>query len=208
MLRALLIAVLLLAVASCVSPLTTATGDTTKENYFPEFAFDERIGDILHDGKLKRNWYSRHLAALEEPSLLETLNDQKTYFRFVWLRTFHNPVAIRIELSPDFKATLFYKIADGAGGYEPGRLTKSESRSLSQSEIDTFLNLFASINICEESPDEFPGFDGSQWIFERRKANNYCVVDRWSPRSGPYWELGRYMMILAKFEETDDQPIY
>lgn len=40
-------------------------------------------------------WYSSQLCALNEPLIF----DQKsgTIYRFTWLRTFHHPVAIRIQ---------------------------------------------------------------------------------------------------------------
>ncbi len=38
-------------------------------------------------------------------------------------------------------------------------------------------------------------FDGSQWIIELKKGDQYHVIDRWSPTEGAVYELG--MMLVG-----------
>lgn len=100
--------------------------------YFPKNAFSGN----LRDDRFVSDWYSRNLMALKEPSLFEK---QKTLtnvsYRFVWLRTFHHPVAIRLDLKADGTGILTTKVASGAGGYNPGVLTVNNSRLLTPEEI-------------------------------------------------------------------------
>jgi hypothetical protein len=43
----------------------------------------------------ERDWYSRHLLAAGEPALPST--SRSTIVRLTWLRTFHNPIIVRVE---------------------------------------------------------------------------------------------------------------
>lgn len=200
---------LALMTASCAATPRSEAIVGSPSRYFPDTTFDETIDDVFFDGKDYRGWYSNHLAALQERSLFEMDGGaEEIYFRFVWLRTFHNPVAIKVELTRENTATLTFKLADGAGGYDAGKLVKVEEKDLDKPQIERIQSLFDAINICDEPPDESAGFDGAQWIFERRDTSTYCVVHRWTPQSGPYWDLGRYFLELAEFVETKDQPIY
>lgn len=74
------------------------------------------------------NWYSEQLYAMEEPLLFNKTMD-KEVFRFTWLRTFDNPISIRIEKHKD-KYRLFWKLCDGAGGYVPGDLKIDKSKKI------------------------------------------------------------------------------
>ena len=188
-------------------------GQNISRQYFLDFTFDEMIyqadgGRVLYSGAFRRNWYSRQLQALNEPSFIETLDTEKVFIRFLWLRTFHNPVAIRIERSPQSQAILSFTMTDGAGGYDPGDISASFSRPLTLAELESIKALLTAADLCGERSAPEPGMDGSQWIFERRSGNNYCVVDRWSPESGALFELGRLLLQLAGFEESKAQPIY
>lgn len=75
-------------------------------------------------------WYSKHLVAMNEPSLSRITTSEAEVYRFLWLRTFHSPVAIRVQNS-DNKCLLWVKQLSGKGGYEPGKLVVDMSKSLS-----------------------------------------------------------------------------
>jgi len=78
--------------------------------YFPPFSLDdEPKGDeFLSQG------YSVALKALDEPSLWERSKSQKEEsYRFLWLRTFHYPVAIRINIHHDGSSQLTVKATSG-----------------------------------------------------------------------------------------------
>ena len=60
----------------------------------------------------KEEWYSQHLIAMGEPLLPDGANE---VYRFLWLRTFHNPIMIRLTYDPK-GCDLIAKRLDGAGG--------------------------------------------------------------------------------------------
>jgi hypothetical protein len=124
------------------------------------------------------NWYAGHLKALEEPILSDSLVTK--VFRFTWLRTFHNPIVIGIENNND-SITLYWKICDGAGGYEPGELIKDKKKKLSMNEWTLFLQKIDSLGFwkMKTTENETQGFDGAQWILEGKELDRYHVVDRW-----------------------------
>src|SRR5688572_21183417 len=68
------------------------------------------------------SWYSNALERVNERSLNRAARDKKRHvYRFLWLRSFHPPVAIRIEITGDGTGNLVGKQLDGRGGYDFGR---------------------------------------------------------------------------------------
>jgi hypothetical protein len=104
--------------------------------YFPTGVLSAASG---FDQSLSK-WYSKQLTALQEPSLWEASKTRRTQsYRFLWLRTFHNPIAIRIDINADGTSFLTTKITSGAGGYAPGKLVKNETQSLTKERTDWFI---------------------------------------------------------------------
>ena len=155
--------------------------------YFPKSSLDLRGDDF------KMQWYSAQLRALKEPSLLELAQNQESEcYRFLWLRTFNHPVAVRVNVNRDGSAVLTTKVANGAGGYGPGVLIVNTSRKLTGEEEEKFLSRVNSVGFwsAPNPVDDQTGTDGSQWVIEGVKASKYHVVDRWMPKAGPSRELG------------------
>src|SRR5215469_17272752 len=114
---------------------------TSQDTYFPSGA----LSDSDQADSFKSRWYSDQLRALDEPSLLEKAKDPSLQsYRFVWLRTFHHPVAVRLDITSDGVGKLTVKIANGAGGYKPGKLIENTSRSVTTEQTDQFLELLKS----------------------------------------------------------------
>jgi len=125
------------------------------------------------------NWYESHLNALDEPVLSDSLPAK--VFRFTWLRTFHNPVVIGLENIND-SVTLYWKVCDGAGGYDPGIIIDNKSKALTIKEWKDFVESVNSINFWNlpTTQSGILGTDGAQWILEGKELGKYHVVDRWS----------------------------
>ena len=152
-------------------------------------------------------WYSKHLAVMQEPSLsCGTLAGRETY-RFTWLRTFHHPVVVRVNWLHDGGEISSVEL-DGAGGYEPGSILKSNKRVLSRVDWDA---LKAAIQRAEfwamptQAPADLDGADGAQWILEGRRGDQYHIVDRWSPESGPYHEASLLFLSAAGIKIKPDE---
>ena len=160
--------------------------------YFPKDAF----GDSAQETEFISDWYSHQLVALKEPSIFEmaSIPAAETY-RFLWLRTFHHPVAIRVDLKADGTGVVTTKIASGAGGYKPGIITVNQSRKLTPAETHRFhVEIERKDFWSLPARDDRSGEDGAQWIVEGVRAGKYHVVDRWSPRDGAVRELGFFFL--------------
>ena len=124
------------------------------------------------------NWYASHLNALDEPVLRDSL-PAKVY-RFTWLRSFHKPVVIRLE-NFNGAVTLYWKVSDGAGGYEPGKMIVNKSKVLTLKNWNDFVASVNSINFWNlPTTRSGIGSDGAQWILEGKELGKYHVVDRQS----------------------------
>jgi hypothetical protein len=165
-------------------------GAQAQEFYFPKGTFSDDPGWDLFTAV----WYSTHLKALNEPSLLH-LSSKPSYesYRFVWLRTFRHPVTVRLDITVDGIGELTTKVSDGLGGYMPGEIIENFSRRLTRERTSLFLagvekNKFWELPSYDNSGPL--GLDGSQWIIEGVKDGKYHVVDQWTPKTGPIRELG------------------
>ncbi len=176
--------------------------DSKDVSYFPSGIFDVNA----QQNQFTVNWYSKHLVAMNEPPLMSSLSKDSERYRFLWLRSFHRPVAVRLWRSGD-ETFLTVKQLDGAGGYEPGKLITNETRAITEEEREVF-SQFLEQSCYWKLPTEdsgLAGADGAQWILEGVKEGRYHIVDRWSPKSGNYREACLYLLKLAGIEAD---PIY
>jgi hypothetical protein len=184
-----------IALALCVSIQAQQTAlvrssDPPDANpqYFPTGVLSE-YPDI---GDSEARWFAKHLRAMGEPSLLEASKDKNLVaYRFLWLRTFHNPISIRVNISPTGTASLTTVVTSGRGGYEPGNVSKNEVTEISSRQLRPFIYQvdrieFWSMKAVEEVLN---GRDGAEWILEGVKGGEYHVVKRWTPESGSYRKL-------------------
>lgn len=142
-------------------------------------------------------WYSKMLSALKEPILCNYEGEAEIY-RFTWLRTFHNPITIRVQKRRD-RINLIAKVSDGAGGYEPGKIIVDKSIPVVISEwilIEEQFNNMDFWNLPTES--DFRGNDGAEWILESATKDKYHFATRWSAgRNVNYGKCCLYFLKLA-----------
>lgn len=165
--------------------------------YFPLNVFQDTTYYVDGHLNFSNRWYSKHLLAMNEPILhLDTSN--KEVYRFTWLRTFHNPVSIRMEKNEN-EYLLYWKVCDGAGGYEPGNLTISKKKILDKSEWSSFVDIVNGIHFWKlETNQRLHDIDGSQWILEAKVKDKYHVVDRQSPKEGSeYYNVCNFLIELT-----------
>lgn len=147
-------------------------------------------------------WFSGQLKAMQEPSLLSAAMDHSAEaFRFFWLRSFHHPVAVRVDVRADGSATVTTKVADGAGGYQPGKLITNETRTLAKPETEKLLSTIRSLDFWSLPTPEpkTAELDGAEWSIEGVSHGRYHIVTRWSPQHGPIRSLGRvFLFDLAR----------
>jgi hypothetical protein len=147
--------------------------------YFPLGATS---GDAHVLDTFTNSWYSKMLFGLHEPVLYQS-SDTSEIFRFIWLRTFHKPIAIRVTAKKG-EHILTVKVASGAGGYDVGNLVRDTSFYISNNEWKEFSSQIGAINFWSlPSQDNNRGKDGSEWILEGQETGKYHFVTRWSPRA-------------------------
>lgn len=202
--------VLTMKTALVIVVLLLIAAATTAQDvqYFPSLTFSDNPRQ--NDSIVQR--YTEHLKALQEPSLLQHATTAKQEYRLLWLRTFHNPVAIRLDMNPDGTALVTVKVTNGSGGYESGTLTKNAVRRLSKRETERFLARVQKLeywNLPTREPRSKSNVivvDGSKWVLEAINDGKYKVVDRGSleKENGAVHKLGTMMLFdLAKLKRQD-----
>lgn len=178
--------------------LVTMAG-AAQVNYFP-------AGSLSPDPQADEfcaKWYGSELAILQEPSLWGSSRTEQTQsYRFLWLRTFHRPLAIRLDVNADGTSRLTTKMASGTVGFHPGKLVENTTVSLDKEKTDRFLRKIDEYKFWQlQSVQDAGGNDGAEWIIEGIKDGSYHVVSRWSPDSGPVRAIGLLMVEdLAKLK--------
>ena len=141
--------------------------------------------------------YEQILTQFEEPGMCspEISVEAKESYRFLWLRSFNNPVLIRLVLDKTGSASLRYKELTREGP-NIGELTENRSvdvRKLRRQELgdaelaESVLDHFR--RRAEESfwslsykvDDGTVGVDGATWVIEGTKDGRCHLVSRWSP---------------------------
>jgi hypothetical protein len=146
--------------------------------------------------QLLREWFAQHLRAMVEPTL-SCKDPGGEVYRFLWLRTFDFPMAVRIAKVKGV-ATLSAVELDGAGGYEPGKVSRRAHRTLTAEEWEQVARKIEAIDFWNmPGQDGRYGLDGARWVLEGRRGYSYHLVNRWSPDEGAYTDLCRSLLNLA-----------
>jgi len=152
----------------------------------------------------RADWYWRALAGMNEPSLADGSGPDS--WRFLWLRSFHAPIAVRIQSAADGRLNLTAKRLSGQGGYDPGLIAATVQRPLEPDEARRFRALAGSPRFDADGPPDCTfGADGARWIIETRVGGQYHFQDEWTPQTGEVAALGRFMLDLT---DWDVEPIY
>jgi hypothetical protein len=170
---------------------------------FPTAALQQREG-----------WYGKHLRAADEGRLCSLPPGTTEAYRFIWLRTFHPPIIVRVEQREDTHV-LIAKQLDGAGGYEPGRMVVNRTVPLRPEQwvrLRALLDSAAFWSPSGRSRDTSPGLDGAQWVLEGVREGHYRAFDYWTPGdTGPerhVRRVGLHLLRLADLLPGEAQEIY
>lgn len=143
----------------------------------------------------------------EERFETETLRNGKLYpeiaqaseiYRFFWLRSFHNPIVIRLY-SIDNKKYIVSKQADGRGGYNTEKLVFNKTRKLQDSEWCEFIRLLDEADFWNKEEIEVAKLanDGSFWHLEGVSGQKYFIAGEQSPQEGKFREACIYLMRIS-----------
>jgi hypothetical protein len=148
-----------------------------------------------HSGPGYSRWrgYAGALGTMGEPSLA-CATDTPVY-RFLWMRTFHHPVAVRVERDDDDWRVIAVEL-DGAGGYDPGDVLRRVDRTLTPYEAQQLEALLARADVWGSPVAQTDiGVDGSTWIIEARNGPRSRIHHAWTPAQGRERAIG--LMFLS-----------
>lgn len=156
-------------------------------------------------------WYSKMIFKMKEPVLINYKGDKEIY-RFTWLRSFHHPMVVRLE-KQNTSIKLFSKVCNGAGGYEPGQLIFDTTLNVTDDQYKLLIQKIDSMNFwnLETEQREDRGLDGSEWILEAVRDNNYHMVTRWTPsegRQGNFRIVGEFLVSISKIGSDETKNFY
>ena len=143
-------------------------------------------------------WYSKNLLDIKEPNIYSYNCDDEIY-RFTWLRSFHNPIAIRFQKHNNIY-TLFTKELLDYRGYIPQEIKVNTETEMTFEEWERFKNKINYTNFWNTaSNDQLPRpHDGAEWILEGFSKKKYHFIVRTSPSDKNYRDCCKYLLSLAE----------
>jgi hypothetical protein len=197
------------------SPIQKGIDKNFNQCYFPSFYFTNLTEhwecdftmDYLFEvesGKRTAKSLERQLKNLKEDCLFVYENKpNETIYRFTWLRTFHQPIAIRIENNEN-KIMLYWKVGKGASGYGLRGLKKSGKKKLSLKEWKEFERLLKESNF-DSLPNEkyILMFDGASWTLERKSFESFKAHDSNEP-SKEFKDACLYLLHLTNIKVKEE----
>ena len=199
--------------------LFTAWWSTRRTDYFPTALQSVFIDCVSPGGRDRQpvlydfsaDWYSGVLSDFEEPSLYRRPADAPRSVRFTWIRSFHDPIVVRIDTLTDGSSRLTAKQNPAGAGFGPeARIPgppRRMMRLLNPVEEEALDRALAASRLFEvESSGCQTGVDGAQWIVEGADPiKGYRFRDVQSPQAGLERDLGLFLLGLTGW---DVEPIY
>lgn len=155
---------------------------------------------ILDDSEVE--WFSGILADVQEPSLYRRPDGRPRSVRFVWLRSFHAPVVVRVDrLTPGHLQLTARQLALGTNP-DLVRPPRALTRALTPEEVRAFEAAVDAGDVFRPSSRGCEsGADGSRWIIEGADSvQGYRFHQRWSPEAGKEREFGLFMLGLTGWD--------
>jgi hypothetical protein len=122
---------------------------------------------------------------LGEPDL-QRVSEERETFRMLWLRSFHEPVAVRLVRDGNrYIVITAQAVRRPDGSFGP---TRRDSLSLDPAAWKRVVELAEIRQFWSLRAPDTLGLDGARWIIEGRRGQRYHAVDWWSPddRDGPH----------------------
>ncbi len=172
-----------------------------------------------YDGALERRlvmdefedqWFSGELSAFREPSLYARAASAPRSLRLTWLRSFHDPVVVRIDSRGDGSAVMTARRRPGGHGFgSQGGVDREQEivRFLSTAEAVALARIVDETGLFESPPSGCSCcLDGAQWIIEGVDPHaGYRYRSRQSPDEGLERVIGLHLLTLTGWNL---EPIY
>ncbi|TPW05510.1 MAG: hypothetical protein FD125_711 [bacterium] len=201
---------LVLGLLVIASALFAGWYGSTRVVYFAPALFEQSIECGFEEGdrepvldSFEADWYGEALRGFDEPSLYRASlvpEASGRTLRFTWLRSFHDPIFVRIDWFADGGAQL--TAGQRAKGRREGSQTRRVSRRLTPDELQE-LDAVLIRSALADQPPKFcdVGTDGARWIIESvEPSTGYIYVNRWTPEDGPVRDIGLHMVGLTGWQ--------
>jgi hypothetical protein len=159
--------------------------------------------DFFPPTLMASRWYAGHLASMREPPLYPPVVG-RTVYRFLWLRSFHDPIAVRVSHEAQ-RSIIVVKKTNGNAVYRRFGLLIEEERELTEEQWNRIERIVIRVSFWESTATGGSGLDGAHWVLEGVNDGKYHVVDEWSPPDGGVREIGLALLELSGLHES---PVY
>jgi hypothetical protein len=156
------------------TPLAATPPASLPRAFFPPGTFPQVVEQLVSD------WYGTQLVAMNEPSLWDAAVRGETAYRFLWLRTWGRPIAVRVTFDGT-NARLVATRLTGDGDYVPGAVDVHRERELAKADVRRIEAALSAASFDTIDTENRGGCDGARWVIERAKDGAYRLVERWAP---------------------------
>lgn len=156
------------------------------------------------------DWLSGELSAFGEPSLYRRPPSTPQSVRFTWLRSFHDPVVVRVDATVEGRLRMTARQHPAGTGFGPkagdGR-ARETTRFLTPAETAALQDMVEEVGLFTAPPSGCSCcLDGAQWIIEGNDPQHgYRYRSRQSPDRGLERRLGLHLLALTGWNAG---PIY
>jgi len=146
--------------------------------------------------------FAQTLQQMDEPVYWDAadIETSGTMYRFVWLRTFHNPVSITIELPFEGEVCLTQKVFDGKAGFNIGNIKAQRILHVERAKLKQLISELQGRFWSAPEFDGLLGCDGATWMIEGIENGRHHLAHRWSPESGWVHDVGLMFLNAAELK--------
>jgi hypothetical protein len=162
---------------------------------------------LAGDGTMGQ-WYSLHLRHMREPSLFSCrLTPGESVIRFLWERSFHEPIAARLTVHRSGSATLTMRVLAHGTLLPPQRpaeraltyddwltLSLNSESDITPGQVKHVQELFRRVDFRGGHGRSPHSTDGSDWVLEAVIDGRYFLIDQRNVDISPLRELGLYLV--------------
>ncbi|MCW1921693.1 hypothetical protein OKA05_03955 [Luteolibacter arcticus] len=136
----------------------------------------------------RASYYTKYLSAMKEPSVLSPQEKGvERVFRFTYLRSFHDPLVVRITETGDTVTARAVRL-EMDQQYQPVKIVSDRTWKLdgegrkAVKALPEQKGFWTPLNLVEEAIAS-SGLDGSKWVFEVHDKDGYRMIDVWTPEA-------------------------
>lgn len=164
--------------------------------YFLSNSFHKDTNEIVKKGEqITNKWHSKILFNLHEP-VLSSYTGESEAIRFIWLRTFNEPIVIRLNNTQE-AVFINLKTLEGHSGFKTGEIKLDTAWTINKAEWKKITEKLDNNKFWNTASDLGSiGKDGVDWILEVRTKEKYHFINRWDDGNMQSFELKLFCIDL------------